>query len=121
MLHDRVGCHDMSYVIEVLTANKERFTARQYRTLMQIAEHGRYEYRKSFESLDSALPYLPSFVQGVSDKLAAIGLEIESIPANDGSRRRLYSIRQIRRDHAKAIRTVCNAFGFGIYGSGDNE
>ncbi|MGU5717272.1 hypothetical protein [Aeromonas taiwanensis] len=110
----------MSYVIEVLTANKERFTARQYRTLMQIAEHGRYEYRKSFESLDSALPYLPSFVQGVSDKLAAIGLEIESIPANDGSRRRLYSIRLIRRDHAEAIRTVCNSFGFGIYGGGDD-
>lgn len=88
---------------------------------MQIAEHGRYEYRKSFESLDSALPYLPSFVQGVSDKLAAIGLEIESIPANDGSRRRLYFIRQIRRDHAKDVRIACNAFGYGLYAAGGDD
>lgn len=111
----------MSLITEILEANKERFTARQYRTLMQIAEHGRYEYRKSFESLDSALPYLPSFVQGVSDKLAAIGLEIESIPANDGSRRRLYSIRQHRPSRARAVRTVCDAFGYSVYGSGDHE
>lgn len=111
----------MSYVIEVLIANKDRFTARQYRTLMQIAEHGRYEYRKSFESLDSALPYLPSFVQGVGDKLAAIGLEIESIPANDGSRRRLYSIRLIRRDHAKDVRIACDAFGYGLYAAGGDD
>lgn len=82
----------MNYVQIVLKANQKLFTAKQYQALMTIAENGRYDYRKKYESQDHRIPYLPSFKQRVESKLAVIRLCIESIPANDGSARKLYSI-----------------------------
>lgn len=82
----------MNCVQAVLRANQKRFTAKQFQALMTLAKHGRYDYRKNYESQDYRIYYLPSFKQGVESKLALIGLCIESISANDGSSCKLYSI-----------------------------
>lgn len=80
------------FALDVLNANKQRFTEKEFRTLKRIAEIGQFDYRKNYEAADELLPYLPSFNQAVADKLAAIGLEISSIPANDGTGRKLYAL-----------------------------
>ena len=108
----------MSYVIEVLTANKDLFSHQQYRLLMLIAENPN-SYRRDLEALDPCLHYTPAFRQAVEGKLALIGLEIESRPALDGSHRKLYSLREVRQERSKAVRAVCDQFGYGVYAGGD--
>lgn len=82
----------MNFIQTLLKTNAQRFTAKQYLALMTIAASGGYDYRKAYETQDHRIPYLPSFAQRVEPKLAAIGLSIDSRPANDGSRRKIYSI-----------------------------
>lgn len=110
----------MSNITEILTANKRLFTPRQFRVLMVIAEHPN-SYRRDLEALDTAMHYAPSFRQSVEGKLASIGLEIESRPALDGSHRKLYSLREVRQDHAKSVRAVCDSFGYGVYVAGGGD
>ena len=119
MLHDRV-VPLMSNITEILTANKRLFTPRQFRVLMVIAEHPN-SYRRDLEALDVAMHYAPSFRQSVEGKLALIGLEIQSRPALDGSQRKLYSLREVRQDHAKSVRAVCDSFGYSVYAAGGDE
>ncbi|EKP0294899.1 hypothetical protein JFR03_001639 [Aeromonas veronii] len=107
-----------SNITEILTANKRLFTPRQFRVLMVIAEHPN-SYRRDLEALDAAMHYAPSFRQSVEGKLASIDLEIESRPALDGSHRKLYSLREARQEHSKAVRAVCDQFGYGVYAGGD--
>lgn len=103
---------------DMLAANKSRFSDREFHILSRIAERDKYEYRKEYEAADGSLPYLPSFAQKVTDKLAAIGLKLESIPANDGTCRKLYALIP---DRAAATKAILDGFGFGVYGSGDHE
>ena len=104
----------MTNITVILTANKKLFTPRQFRVLMVIAEHPN-SYRRDLEALDAAMHYAPSFRR----KLASIGLEIESRPALDGSHRKLYSLREVRQERSKAVRAVCDQFGYGVYAGGD--
>ena len=106
---------------DILAANKSHFTDKEFRVLNRIAERGKFEYRKEYEAADGSLPYLPSFAQKVTDKLAAIGLELEAIPANDGTCRKLYALNPLKTDHAAATKAILDGFGFGVYGSGDHE
>jgi hypothetical protein len=111
------------FALDVLNANKQRFTEKEFRTLKRIAEIGQFDYRKNYEAADELLPYLPSFNQAVADKLAAIGLEISSIPANDGTGRKLYALVQLKAgeavtaadQHKAATRKTLAGFGFGVY------
>ncbi|MFQ2117939.1 hypothetical protein ACK334_16690 [Aeromonas veronii] len=103
---------------DTLAANKSRFSDREFRILNRIAEHDKFEYRKEYEAADGSLPYLPSFAQKVTDKLAAIGLKLDAIPANDGTCRKLYALIP---DHAAATKAILDGFGFGVYGSGEHE
>lgn len=107
-------------VVAILNANKARFTPRQYRLLMLVAEHGD-SYRRDLEALDAELHYLPALNQKVSGKLASIGLEIGSRPAMDGSHRKKYTLREVRHDHAKAVRIACDAFGYRLYAAGGDD
>ncbi|MCL1091533.1 hypothetical protein L2744_18400 [Shewanella profunda] len=88
----------MNFVQTLLKANAKRFTAKQYQALMTIAANGGYDYRKEYEFQDHRIPYLPSFIQRVESKLAAIGLFIDSRSANDGSRRKIYSIVPLKQN-----------------------
>ncbi|MCK2070722.1 hypothetical protein [Aeromonas caviae] len=106
---------------DMLAANKSRFSDREFHILSRIAERDKYEYRKEYEAADGSLPYLPSFAQRVADKLAAIGLELEAIPANDGTCRKLYALNPLKTDHAAATKAILDGFGFGVYGSADHE
>ena len=103
---------------DMLAANKSRFSDREFHILSRIAERDKYEYRKEYEAADGSLPYLPSFAQKVTDKLAAIGLKLDAIPANDGTCRKLYALIP---DHAAATKAILDGFGFGVYGSADHE
>ena len=103
---------------DMLAANKSRFSDREFHILSRIAERDKYEYRKEYEAADGSLPYLPSFAQKVTDKLAAIGLKLDAIPANDGTCRKLYALIP---DHAAATKAILDGFGFGVYGSGEHE
>ncbi len=85
-----------NFALSVLKLNKDRFTKIQFGALMTIAINP-FDYRKKYEEGDYRIPYLPSFRQQIEDKLAAIGLEIRSIPANDGTARKRYSIRPVKR------------------------
>lgn len=87
---------------------------------MLIAENPN-SYRRDLEALDPELHYLPALNQKVSERLAVIGLEIESRPALDGSHRKLYSLREVRQDHAKTARIACDAFGYGLYAAGGDD
>lgn len=107
------------YALDVLKANKARFTGREYRILTLIAEHGAYDYRKGYEAADDCLPYLPSFAQRVAAKLAVCGLEIRAIPANDGTCRKKYALSQLAPDYKAAIKKTLDGFGFGIYGEAE--
>lgn len=82
--------------LEILEANKKRFTSKQFLALKTIAlwPNG-YDYRKAIESKEFRIPYLPAFRQSIENKLTAIGLEILSIPANDGTCRKLYALRPV--------------------------
>ncbi|HCE3512122.1 TPA: hypothetical protein NG630_004425 [Vibrio parahaemolyticus] len=82
--------------LEILEANKKRFTSKQFSALKTISlwPNG-FDYRKSIESKEFRIPYLPSFRQQVERKLALIGLEILSIPANDGTCCKLYALRPV--------------------------
>ena len=52
--------------------------------------------RKNVEA-DSTVPYLPSFAQSVNPRLAmACGFVIDSYPACDGSRRKIYHFRRAK-------------------------
>ncbi|HHG3394664.1 hypothetical protein ACSTIR_20980 [Vibrio parahaemolyticus] len=83
-----------SIVLDILKVNRKRFTAKQFDVLKTIASHPNgYDYRKGYESKSSNIYYLPANKQAVEDKLKPIGLTMMSIPANDGSRRKLYSLR----------------------------
>lgn len=83
--------------LEILEANKKRFTSKQFSALRTIASWPRgYDYRKAIESKEPRIPYLPSFRQSLENKLALIGLEISSIPANDGTPCKLYALRPIK-------------------------
>ncbi len=106
------------FSLDVLAANKSHFTDREFRVLNRIAERGKFEYRKEYEAADGSLHYLPSFAQKVTDKLAAIGLKLDAIPANDGTCRKLYALIP---DHAAATKAILDGFGFGVYGSADHE
>jgi hypothetical protein len=80
-----------SIVLDILKVNRKRFTAKQFDVLKTIASHPNgYDYRKGYESKSSNIYYLPANKQAVEDKLKPIGLTMMSIPANDGSRRKLY-------------------------------
>ncbi len=111
------------FALDVLTANKQRFTGKEFRTLKRMAEHGQFDYRKTYEAADESLPYLPSFNQDVTDRLAGIGLEIRSIPANDGTCRKLYALVQLNAGEAftaadqriAATKKTLSGFGFGVY------
>ena len=103
---------------DMLAANKSHFTDKEFRVLNRIAERGKFEYRKEYEAADGSLPYLPSFAQKVTDKLAAIGLKLDASPANDGTCRKLYALIP---DHAAATKAILDGFGFGVYGSGEHE
>lgn len=115
--------HQNQFALEVLNANKQRFTEKEFRTLKRIAEIGQFDYRKTYEAAADLLPYLPSFRQAVADRLAAIGLEIRSIPANDGTPRKLYSLVQLKTGEAvtaadqriAATKKTLSGFGFGVY------
>ncbi len=85
------------FVISMLKDNKSRFTKKQFQALMTIAKHP-FDYRKSIEAADSRIYYVPSIRQIVEPKLACIGLEIVSTPANDGSKRKLYAIRPLKKE-----------------------
>lgn len=109
------------HVIDVLTANKGRFSAREFNILRGIAGRGKFEYRKELEAADRALPYLPSFVQKAAAKLAAIGLEVRAIPANDGTGRKLYALAPAKTDdnpadeRITATKKTLAGFGYGVY------
>ena len=115
--------HQNQFALEVLNANKQRFTEKEFRTLKRIAEIGQFDYRKTYEAAADLLPYLPSFRQAVADRLAVIGLEIRSIPANDGTPRKLYSLVQLKTGEAvtaadqriAATKKTLSGFGFGVY------
>jgi len=107
------------FSLDVLAANKSHFTDREFRILNRIAERDKYGYRKEYEAADGSLPYLPSFAQRVSGKLAAIGLMMESIPANDGTCRKLYAITALKTDRVATTKAILD--GFGIYGRGEHE
>ncbi len=110
------------FALEVLNANKQRFTEKEFRTLKRMAEHGQFDYRKTYEAADESLPYLPSFNQDVTDRLAGIGLEIRSIPANDGTCRKLYALVQAKAGETAADQRIAATkktlagFGYGLYG-----
>lgn len=110
----------MTNITEILTLNKHLFSHQHYRLLMLIAENPN-SYRRDLEALDPELHYLPALNQKVSERLAVIGLEIESRPALDGSHRKLYSLREVRQDHAKTARIACDAFGYGLYAAGGDD
>lgn len=110
----------MTNITEILTLNKHLFSHQHYRLLMLIAENPN-SYRRDLEALDPELHYLPALNQKVSERLAVIGLEIDARSALDGTHRKLYSLREIRPDHAKSVRAACDAFGYSVYGSGVHE
>ncbi len=54
--------------------------------------------RKDVEA-DSTVPYLPSFAQAVNPRLAkTCGVVIDSYPACDGTRRKIYCFREVREN-----------------------
>ncbi|MFH0267395.1 hypothetical protein [Vibrio rumoiensis] len=85
-----------NYALEVLRDNKKLFTTVQYTALLAVAKVDRYDYRKAYEDNEPRIAYLPSFNQRVTDKLASIGLMIESVRANDGSQRKIYALRPLK-------------------------
>ena len=95
---------------DILVANKSRFSDREFRILNRIAERDKYEYRKEYEAADGSLPYLPSFAQRVVDKLAAIGLKLEAIPANDGTCRKLYALIPLKTHHSTVTQAILAVF-----------
>lgn len=86
-----------NYVQQLLLEHKRRFTASEFAGLWEIASALQYDYRKSIEA-EALIPYVPSFKQKVEPKLAVIGLTLESRPAHDGTRRKLYAIRPLKEN-----------------------
>jgi hypothetical protein len=86
----------ITYVQQRLLEHKRRFTAKEFAGLWEIAT-AELDYRKVIEAA-GRIPYVPSFRQKVEPKLNAIGLTLESRPANDGSRRKLYAIRPLKEN-----------------------
>lgn len=87
----------MAYVQQRLLEHKRRFTTNESAGLWAIAKVETFVYRKAIESV-WPIPYVPSFKQRVEPKLNAIGLTLESRPANDGTRRKLYAIRPFKEN-----------------------
>lgn len=78
--------------LTILKEHKSRFTTHQYQALITIASSPN-EYRKNLESSNKTIHYIPATIQKVENKLKAIGLEVVSYPACDGSRRKRYDLR----------------------------
>lgn len=86
----------VNYVQERLLEHKHRFTAKEFAGLWEVAA-AELDYRKAIEAA-GRIPYVPSFRQKVEPKLNAIGLTLESRPANDGTKRKLYAIRPLKEN-----------------------
>lgn len=81
-------------IVEILRDNKGKFRYQDYQGLIALAEQSNgYKYRKLLEETTREIPYLPSFKQRLEDTLFSIGLCIDVVPANDGTGRKLYSLR----------------------------
>ncbi len=85
----------ISYEQQLLLEHKRCFTAKQFAGLWEIAKVDMFDYRKAIES-GGRIPYVPSFKQQAEPKLRAIGLTLESRPANDGTKRKLYAVRPLK-------------------------
>ncbi len=83
--------------LTILKENKSRFTTHQYQALITIASCPN-EYRRNLEASNDTIHYIPAIIQKVENKLKAIGLEVVSYPACDGSRRKRYDLR-INSEH----------------------
>jgi hypothetical protein len=84
--------------LEILETNRKHFTSKQFLALKTVAlwPNG-FDYRKNVEAGETRIPYLPSFYQGIKSKLSLIGLDIIAIPANDGTRCKLYALRPVKK------------------------
>lgn len=87
----------MTYVQQRFLEHKRHFKRDEFEGLWAIANIEIFDYRKAIES-GGRIPYVPSFKQRVEPKLNAIGLTLESRPANDGTRRKLYAIRPFKEN-----------------------
>lgn len=73
--------------------DKGVFRGKQAQGLRYLLAHCPIK-RKPAEADSPAIPYLPSFIQGIEDRLSIMcGIRIESFPLHDGTGRKIYDFR----------------------------
>ena len=85
-----------NFVASLLDTNKKLFTKNQFEALMTVVRNP-FDFRKKYEERNYRITYLPNLNQRVESKLAVIGLEMLRVPANDGTGRKRYAIRPIKK------------------------
>lgn len=76
--------------------DKGVFRGKQAQGLRYLLAHCPIK-RKPAESNSSAIPYLPSFIQGVENRLLNIcSIRIEALPLRDGTGRKIYDFRHVK-------------------------